>query len=273
MISSVIFYLLSPVLGSVSYVDSLFMCVSALTGTGLTTVCLGEHWVSNQFANIFKIGESQLNVFQQIVLFCLLLMGHAIPISAVTLLFRKKACRDSLELLTGIDKIGTDHALDDEGPGTEQLPQWAEKSTVTIKTIHSPDEPSSCQATNIWHIKSAVSQLTRQLNNQLRKVSTFVRTKLFGKRTRPESVEYKALSILTLVVSIYWTAILSIGILVMGSWMKWRHADIPRADGIPPFWAGAFTATSAFVNCGMSLFDDGLVSIQSESVVQSHETR
>lgn len=38
MISSVIFYLLSPVPRTPSYVDSLFMCVSAMTGTGLTTV-------------------------------------------------------------------------------------------------------------------------------------------------------------------------------------------------------------------------------------------
>lgn len=39
LVTSVIFYLTSTPWRSVSYVDSLFMCVSAMTGAGLNVVC------------------------------------------------------------------------------------------------------------------------------------------------------------------------------------------------------------------------------------------
>ncbi|CAI7597372.1 unnamed protein product [Penicillium viridicatum] len=74
MIASIIFYLTSTPWQSVAYVDSIFMCVSAMTGAGLNTVDL-----------------STLNTFQQAILFTLLILGHAILISLTVLVVRKRA--------------------------------------------------------------------------------------------------------------------------------------------------------------------------------------
>ncbi|KAH8698639.1 putative potassium transporter [Talaromyces proteolyticus] len=71
---SVIFWASSEPARSVTYTDSLFLCVSAMTGAGLNTV------------NI-----SVLNTFQQSVLFGLILLGHPILISSTVLFVRKRA--------------------------------------------------------------------------------------------------------------------------------------------------------------------------------------
>ncbi|CAG7915824.1 unnamed protein product [Penicillium olsonii] len=74
LVASIIFYLTSTPWRSVAYIDSLFMCVSAMTGAGLNTVDL-----------------STLNNFQQAILFMMLIMGHAVLISLTVLLVRKQA--------------------------------------------------------------------------------------------------------------------------------------------------------------------------------------
>lgn len=74
LISSVIFWGSSQPLGSVSFTDSLFLCLSAMTETGLNTVNL-----------------SQISTFQQIILFILMLMGSMIAVSAFVVFVRLKA--------------------------------------------------------------------------------------------------------------------------------------------------------------------------------------
>lgn len=39
LVSSIVFYLTSTPWRSVAYVDAVFLCVSAMTGAGLNTVC------------------------------------------------------------------------------------------------------------------------------------------------------------------------------------------------------------------------------------------
>ncbi|RAL05454.1 putative potassium transporter [Aspergillus ibericus CBS 121593] len=74
LICSAIFWGSATPSRSISYVDSLFMCVSAMTGAGLNTVDL-----------------SALNSFQQSILFALLFLGHAILISITVLFVRRSA--------------------------------------------------------------------------------------------------------------------------------------------------------------------------------------
>ncbi|KAJ5219631.1 hypothetical protein N7468_008835 [Penicillium chermesinum] len=258
MISSVIFYLLSPAPRTPGYVDSLFMCISAMTGTGLTTVT-----------------ESKLNVPQQVMLFCLLLMGHAIPISAVALWFRRETCGDKLRVIASIDGI----AYGNQETGSLQLPQWEGKTKVDVAIAPSVDgahgTPSTSgtaqfttKASRQEKYASGTMPVTKRVLHQLKTLQKGFRKYLQGSilspKAQPASVEYKALSILTLTVAIYWITILSIGILVMGSWFQWRRPDVPHADGVAPFWAGAFTATSAFVNCGMTLSSNDLIPLQNE---------
>jgi len=74
MLSSIIFWGASTPPRSVSYTDSLFLVVSAMTLAGLNTVNL-----------------SILNTFQQVLLFILIILGSAILVSIAVVHVRKKA--------------------------------------------------------------------------------------------------------------------------------------------------------------------------------------
>lgn len=77
-------------------------------------------------------------------------------------------------------------------------------------------------------------------------------------------VEYKAVSVLSVIVALYWGLFLIIGIVGMGGWLEANHPEIPRANGLSPFWTGAFFAVSAFVNSGMSLLDANMTALQTK---------
>ena len=74
LFSSVIFWGSSTPPRSISYIDSLFLVVSAMTEAGLNTVNL-----------------SQMNTFQQFILFLLILLGSAIWVSIAVVHVRRKA--------------------------------------------------------------------------------------------------------------------------------------------------------------------------------------
>ncbi|GME23272.1 Cation transporter [Neofusicoccum parvum] len=74
LLSAVIFWGASTPAKSVSFTDSLFLCVSAMTLAGLNTVNLSE-----------------LNTFQQVMLFLLIIAGSAIFVSAFVVHVRRKA--------------------------------------------------------------------------------------------------------------------------------------------------------------------------------------
>ncbi|KAL8673057.1 MAG: hypothetical protein Q9168_002519 [Polycauliona sp. 1 TL-2023] len=74
LLASIIFWGSSTPAKSVNYTDALFLVVSAMTMAGLNTVNL-----------------SQLNTFQQVLLFLLLLLGSPIPVSWAVVFVRLKA--------------------------------------------------------------------------------------------------------------------------------------------------------------------------------------
>jgi Trk-type K+ transport system membrane component len=78
-----------------------------------------------------------------------------------------------------------------------------------------------------------------------------------------------AVSLISVLVILYFIGFLLLGILTIGLWSKFVRPDIPREDGVTPFWAGAFLATSAFCNNGMSLIDTNMGPYQKEYVVCS----
>ena len=80
LLSSVIFWGASTPKGSISYCDSLFLVVSAMTEAGLNTINL-----------------SQLNTFQQFILFLLILLGSAIWVSIAVVHVRRKAFERKFE--------------------------------------------------------------------------------------------------------------------------------------------------------------------------------
>ncbi|KAG9770445.1 TrkH-domain-containing protein, partial [Aureobasidium melanogenum] len=74
LLASIIFWGSSTPPRSVSYIDSLFLCISAMTEAGLNTVNL-----------------STLNTWQQVILFLLIIIGSAIWVSIGVLYVRKRA--------------------------------------------------------------------------------------------------------------------------------------------------------------------------------------
>ncbi|GFF31724.1 low-affinity potassium transport protein [Aspergillus lentulus] len=87
----------------------------------------------------------------------------------------------------------------------------------------------------------------------------------FEEREKLGGVEYKAVSFLLVIVLLYWSTFLIIGIVGVGGWLEVNHPEIPRANGLSPFWTGTFFAVSAFVNSGMSLLDANMTALQTNT--------
>ncbi|KAI4191237.1 MAG: hypothetical protein LQ346_004790 [Caloplaca aetnensis] len=87
LLASLIFWGSSTPTKHISYTDSLFFVVSAMTMTGLNTVNLSE-----------------INTFQQTILFFLLLLGSAITVSIVVVFVRLKAFERRFETIVQEEK-------------------------------------------------------------------------------------------------------------------------------------------------------------------------
>lgn len=92
-------------------------------------------------------------------------------------------------------------------------------------------------------------------NSQFHGLTSAEREKLGG-------VEYKAVSLLSWIVSLYFGLFLLLGIVGVGGWLQANHPEVTRVNGLNPFWTGAFFAVSAFVNSGMSLLDKNMTALQ-----------
>lgn len=92
-------------------------------------------------------------------------------------------------------------------------------------------------------------------NSQFHGLSSTEREELGG-------VEYKAVSFLSWIVSLYFILFNLLGIISVGAWLQAHHPEVTRENGLDPFWTGAFFAVSAFVNSGMSLLDKNMTALQ-----------
>jgi hypothetical protein len=92
-------------------------------------------------------------------------------------------------------------------------------------------------------------------NSQFHGLSSVERKELGG-------VEYKAVSFLSWIVSLYYITFILLGIIGVGGWLQANHPEVTRENGLDPFWTGAFFAVSAFVNSGMSLLDKNMTALQ-----------
>lgn len=75
-------------------------------------------------------------------------------------------------------------------------------------------------------------------------------------------VEYKAVSLLSVVVFLYFILFIVFGMVGVGGWLEANDPAVTRTNGLSPFWTGAFFAVSAFVNSGMSLLDANMTALQ-----------
>ncbi|CAG8904765.1 unnamed protein product [Penicillium egyptiacum] len=275
-IGSVILYTASSDIHGLHYSDALFMCFSAMTGTGLSVIDL-----------------STLNPLQQGTLFCLLILGHAFPIFAIISLFRvwkfRSAQRDNSD--RGKEKkmaCNEEGALSAKGIGNA-------KATTVVRELQ-PDASSSCepegscedygfivvtdprhpdrsqQVTSIivddkkdvgnW--KAHIPRLSSWLKGMVRRAANPLSCREPINCKEIGEVECRALLLTAVFIILYFIGFLVLGIVGIGLWSKFVRPDIPREDGASPFWAGAFLATSALCNNGMSLIDANMGGYQNE---------
>lgn len=207
--ASVVFYCSSDPAWSISYTDSLFLVVSAMTEAGLNTVNL-----------------SQMTTWQQVLLWLLILAGGSVWVSMWTVLARRTVfARRYGHVVT------------------------AETTQGQILAARPPDTA---------HRATLHRLLARGRSTDAQQ---------FGPLSREERehlgrVEYRALGVLAVLVPLYlvlWQVLGSVG---LGAWLSRHRADVPRRNGIGPWWLGVFNAVSAFNNSGMSLLDANMVPFQ-----------
>ncbi|KAL5342457.1 cation transport protein-domain-containing protein [Aspergillus crustosus] len=288
LISSLIFWGASNPARSVSYTDSLFMCVSAITGAGLNSV-----------------EASTLSTFQQVVMFVLLMLGHAILISITVLHVRKRAFQRKFKGISNAlaQKPGRDVPASGEMhdpkdyPATQAMPlESSSRSTlgseiqpadmqhqaITLDrhksaTLETPLEMKfqDESARNSWHSFNKAHTLSRMriwrgTQKYFESKGLISRNSQFHgltleERERLQGVEYKAISFLSIIVPVYWLSFLCLGIVGMGTWLQVNKPQVPRENGLSPFWTGAFFAVSAFVNSGMGILDANMTALQTDA--------
>lgn len=341
LICSVIFWRSSTPARSVTYVDSLFMCVSAMTGAGLNSVLPANipGVFQIQITDMFQVDLSSLTSFQQSILFALLTLGHAILISITVLFVRNRAFHSKFkgiyknrapQWLAGrtsesnclsdlrVQEAPVDVEDHEDGLATSKdrnktsmtaqpVPakilshqdnddriRWVDDDQLTIGARLSHHNH---HAHRVFPMVGVGARL--DLNNHPRDVTpnlplyeeeqvgglkgilrgthkyltskgSVSRNSSFhgltpAERDKLGGVEYKAISFLSVIVPIYWLSFLILGIVGMGGWLEANRPEIPRANGLSPFWTGAFFAVSAFVNSGMSLLDANMTALQTNT--------
>ncbi|KAL1843550.1 hypothetical protein VTJ49DRAFT_1143 [Mycothermus thermophilus] len=75
-------------------------------------------------------------------------------------------------------------------------------------------------------------------------------------------VEYRAIEILILVVSLYYLLWQILGALTLGAWLASRTPQVARENAQNPWWMGIFLGVSAFANGGLHLGDAGMAAFQ-----------
>ncbi|KAI9370996.1 cation transport protein-domain-containing protein [Aspergillus egyptiacus] len=292
LISSLIFWGVSTPSRSVAYIDALFMCVSAITGAGLNTV-----------------EASTLSTFQQVIMFVLLLLGHAILISITVLHVRKRAFRRKFDGISNVlaqrsaqsvltpqvhfncsqeakDEVNcyptpgavlvessNSSTVGTHNQASETDQQIQVPSKVVVNDPSNPkchkDGSNNRQTINKAHLLPSTG-IWRGTQKYFESKGLISRNSQFHgltleERERLQGVEYMAVSFLSVVVPLYWLSFLSLGIVGMGTWLEVNKPQVPRDNGLSPFWTGAFFAVSAFVNSGMGILDANMTALQTEA--------
>ncbi len=235
LLSSVVFWASSSPRGGISYVDSLFVVVSAMTEAGLNTVNL-----------------STMTTWQQTMLFLLILFGSTIWVSIWTVVARRfvfyRRCkrRAQQQARAGQPDRGTDRQ-----PSTGC---WDHGTPCSY-----PSSPGE-------NVAAAAAAEAEQAHAQTSQEPTSLESEEEGlsdaKTTRVCSCEYRALELLSLVVPLYFVLWQLLGCLGLGAWMYRNMPNTALANGINPWWLGIFNGVSAFNNSGMSLLDANMMPFQ-----------
>ncbi|KAJ5545896.1 hypothetical protein N7494_003481 [Penicillium frequentans] len=258
-----------------------------MTGTGLTVIDL-----------------SMMNTVQQATLFILFILGHAIPILGVLSFTRAWALGSALNNKQNNETKAEEAYIPSldipEKPLAEKQEDESEKCKTSPEVkvavleaptdISSPVEPdgsykaSNCiivtdltqpepvqsfvpvdEKDSVLNTKRRISRMLARFTGMVQRTKEHLNLDASVDYSDPEGVEYKARLFLAALMILYVFAFLSFGSLGLGLWLQIYSPEVSLTDGISPFWTGAFLATSAFTNNGMSLIDTNMIPFQREA--------
>ncbi|PMB67232.1 High-affinity potassium transport protein [Beauveria bassiana] len=237
LLSSAVFWATSKPHGRISYVDSLFVVVSAMTEAGLNTVNL-----------------STMTTWQQTMLFLLIVFGSTIWVSICTVLTRKHVFYRRFMRLEGLPR--------QHGKVTAQeSPRCAGSELLGSRQAPAPDTSDSAAVVAVQEIFSpcdsvcALEQGPDRLDCDEQGLSGAKSKQMCG-------CEYRALELLSIVVPLYFVLWQLLGCISLGAWIHHHMPDTALTNGINPWWLGLFNGVSAFNNSGMSLLDANMMPFQ-----------
>ncbi|KOS17091.1 Low-affinity potassium transport protein [Escovopsis weberi] len=225
-LSSVVFWASSKPSQAVSYVDSLFLVVSAISGTGLNTVDL-----------------SSVTTWQQTILLLLIMVGGTVWVSMwVNALRRHRFARS----------VGRPPA---PTPHQQQREVQVERSCALNLA------PLFDKSSNLF--SGCVPGSTLGAGDGAHAV---VGGGTGGGRSTTADpaagLEYRAFTAMGLFVRLYLVLWQGLGCLALGAWIANRDPEVARANGMNPWWVGVFNGVSAFNNSGLSLLDANMTVFQ-----------
>jgi len=232
---------------SVSFIDALFLAVSAMTESGLNTVNL-----------------STLNTWQQFVLFVLMMLGSAIFVSAFVVVVRLKAFEREFARVvhaehTGMTSIRESPTLVPQDEGNAQmrstLPRLDDQFQLTDRRINIGSDPATAE-------REAGKSETASMRRPPPSLTTSEIELSRAERERLGGTEYEAVRLLSILVPTYFFLWQFLTCISCGWWVAAHRASTTRANGLNPWWTGAFNAVSAFNNNGMSLLDANMTAFQ-----------
>ncbi|KAK3369813.1 cation transport protein-domain-containing protein [Podospora didyma] len=293
----------TPSGAQISFADSLYLTMSAITSAGMNTV-----------------NVSQMSSGQQAILVILMILGSPILISVQTLWFRKhvfekrfraivkaererKIALQAMQLLsfnksttkandvatngntlTGLgskilDRVGEEPDVEAEAgrssglappPATPGMPPVS-PGARSIVFLEPPRHPHGSvpgtPSINVQHPTSGpggfnINTFLEEKRNNIGRNGQFFNL-THHDREYLGGLEYRAIEVLGVTVSVYFILWQVLGAIALGAWLSVYAPDLIAANGQNAWWAGIFLAVSAFTNGGMSLLDVGMTAFQS----------
>ena len=205
--ASAILWCSSSSSSTISYVDSLFMVVSAMTEAGLNTVNL-----------------STLNMFQQVLLFVLMILGSSIWVSWLVVLLRRRGFEMALKMARMEVK-------------DRPFKKWSsERVTATIPADLEREDKLDIQPSP--RRSSTTSTLIQPPCPKLAEASHIKQQQLELK-----SVEYRAIRLFSWLVPTYIVLWQLMGCLTASLYIGYRKQDVAKANGVSP-GSAVFSASS-----------------------------
>ncbi|KAJ4357577.1 uncharacterized protein N0V89_002153 [Didymosphaeria variabile] len=144
------------------------------------------------------------------------------------------------------------HRFMGEGADSHAMIKRRPQTSASAVTVDCQSDAATVLSTN--HLPFASSGILSR-NSHFHHLTEVERDELGG-------YEYRAVNLLSWLVPAYYILFQLFGCVGLGVYVAMNKSLVTRANGLNPWWVGAFNAVSAFNNSGMSLLDANMVAFQ-----------